>query len=159
MIPCKFFAGGYCMRGESCRYSHETTPPTSKPTRPPPLAQRKAENSYASRQVTSRTSKDGPWREQHLFASTESSSKNSLSPKPLRTTQPVLQNPPAFRIRESDIAFPREDSRAQIPCYHHARGNCRNGSACPYSHIEGSEQKVGTAVDLEVEVRPNGLHL
>ena len=152
MDPCKFFASGYCMRGESCRYSHETTP-----TSPVPLVRREAENSYASKRVTLRTSKDGPWRGQHLSASTKSYAKNSLSPKLLRTTQPVLQNSPAFRTRESNLAYPREDSRSQIPCYHYARGNCRNGSACPYSHIEGSEQKVEAA--LEPEVCPNRLHL
>ena len=69
---------------------------------------------------------------------------------PLQSTQPVSQNSLAFRIRGSDPAHPTQDPRSQIPCFYYAQGNCRNGSACPYSHLEGSEQEVEATSDPEV---------
>lgn len=149
MVPCKFFAGGYCMKGENCRYSHEITPPTSNSAGPPP-ALNDLTNLNTGRRVASHIPKGGPWRDPRLFTSAAGSAKNSLSPKPVQSTRPVSQNSLAFRIGGFDPVRATQDSRSQIPCYYHVRGNCRNGSACPYSHIEGSERKVEATSDPEV---------
>jgi hypothetical protein len=138
MVPCKFFIKGHCKRGGNCRYSHEATPSTSNPSKPPPPA------------LQPDTSKGWPWSEQHLFTPATSSTTNSLSPNPLQSIQPVSQNSLAFRIRKSDPAHLMQDSRSQIPCYHYTRGNCRNGSACPYSHLDGGEQMVEATSNSEV---------
>ncbi len=123
MIPCRFFIKGHCKRGESCRYSHEITTSTSNPSRPPPPA------------LQPDSSTGRPWREKRPFTPATSARKDAFSPKPLQS---------------SDSAHPTQDLRSQIPCYHHARGNCRNGSACPYSHLDGSDQMVEETSDPEV---------
>ncbi|CAD6441535.1 58b70620-cdf0-46e4-89e1-1cdae8c87a01 [Sclerotinia trifoliorum] len=46
-----------------------------------------------------------------------------------------------------------KDPRSQIPCHHYARGNCRNGSNCPYSHVAQKENKMD--LDLEPEEKPS----
>ncbi|RAL63494.1 hypothetical protein DID88_003914 [Monilinia fructigena] len=42
-----------------------------------------------------------------------------------------------------------QDPRAQTPCYHHARANCRSGKKCPYSHTVEKGQKFEPDLDLE----------
>jgi hypothetical protein len=133
MDSCKFFVRGHCMRGECCRYSHEITLPTSNTARLPPPALCDVKNLSASKPPAA------------------SSTKNS-SPNPFQSKQPALQNALAFSIK-GDPAHPTEDSRSQILCYHHARGNCRNGSACPYSHLGGGIEQVVEATP-DPEVRP-----
>ncbi|KAF7920237.1 uncharacterized protein EAE97_011578 [Botrytis byssoidea] len=93
--PCKFFASGYCMRGEDCRYSHEKT--TIIP------------------QV-------------------------SISAK---------------KPSEVATSHSTQDPRSQIPCYHHSRGNCRNGSACPYSHTAEKQKEKAAEADLDPEGKQN----
>ena len=92
LATCKFFASGYCMRGENCRYSHEET--TVKP------------------QV-------------------------SVSGK---------------KQSEATASTTIQDARSQIACYHYSRGNCRNGSTCPFSHTAEKQKKKAEEPDLDPEV-------
>ncbi|KAB8302354.1 hypothetical protein EYC80_005783 [Monilinia laxa] len=48
-----------------------------------------------------------------------------------------------------------QDPRSQTPCYHHARGDCRSGNKCPYSHTAEKGQKSEPDLDLELEGKPN----
>ncbi|TEY35476.1 hypothetical protein BOTCAL_0590g00090 [Botryotinia calthae] len=91
LATCKFFANGYCMRGENCRYSHEET--TVKP-------------------------------------------QDSV---------------PGKRQSEATTSTSIQDARSQIPCYHYSRGNCRNGSACPFSHSAGKQKKKAAEPELDSE--------
>lgn len=58
----------------------------------------------------------------------------------------------SFMWRPSEAKTPssKQDPRSQISCYHYARGHCRNGSNCPYSHIVEKEQKAEPELDPEV---------
>ncbi|KAI9668490.1 MAG: hypothetical protein M1829_005368 [Trizodia sp. TS-e1964] len=120
MDPCKFFLLGHCMRGGSCRYSHEITPPAV----------------YAGK--SSNTSKllllkSGPSRNQLTSANESLSLAQPLSPK---------------QVSENSLA-PKQDSRSHVPCHYFAQGNCRNGNACLFSHIREQEQMIEVASDLE----------
>ncbi|KAJ8069812.1 hypothetical protein OCU04_000227 [Sclerotinia nivalis] len=86
--PCKFFANGYCMRGEKCRYSHE------------------------------------------------------------KTTTPRISGSPRQQSKTASLPS-TQDPRSQIPCYYYARGNCRNGSNCPYSHLAEKGKKIDVDLDPE----------
>lgn len=152
MAPCKFFAAGYCTRGDSCRYSHE---PISNSASAPPPAPRDDAKSNASKRVASHFLQGGSWREQQVFAPAEDHAQNVPSTNILRSTQPLPETPLAIRRREPGLAQGTPDSRSQIPCYHYARGSCRNGNTCPYSHLDKSnksEQKVEAALDPEVRL-------
>lgn len=150
MAQCRFFVAGYCMRGDSCRYSHE---PVSNSDSVPPPAPHDDAKSKASTRVASHFLQGGSWREQQVFAPAERFAQDVPSTNILQSTQSLFQSPLAFRRREPELAQATSDSRSQIPCYHYARGNCRNGNTCPYSHldkIDRSEQKVETPSDPEV---------
>ncbi|RAO72435.1 uncharacterized protein BHQ10_008447 [Talaromyces amestolkiae] len=149
MAQCRFFVAGYCMRGDSCRYSHE---PVSNSDSVPPPAPHDDAKSKASTRVASHFLQGGSWREQQVFAPAERFAQDVPSTNILQSTQSLFQSPLAFRRREPELAQATSDSRSQIPCYHYARGNCRNGNTCPYSHldkIDRSEQKVETPSDPE----------
>lgn len=155
MAQCKFFVAGYCMRGDSCRYAHETTPgiPNSASAAPP--APRNVAKSNTSKRVASHFLQGGLWREQQFFSPAGSYAQDASSPSILQSTQPLPQGQVAFRSREPSLAQPTSDSRSQIPCHHYARGNCRNGNTCHYSHLDRSdrsEQKVEAASDPEVRL-------
>jgi hypothetical protein len=148
MTQCKFFVAGYCMRGDSCRYTHETTPGISNPASAPP-APRDVAKPNTSKRIASQFLQGGSWREQRLDTPNESSANDILS-STLRSPQPLPQIPLAVRSRRSDLTQPTQDNRSQIPCYHYARGNCRNGNTCSFSHLDKREQKVEKASDPEV---------
>ncbi|KAF7894659.1 uncharacterized protein EAF01_010109 [Botrytis porri] len=95
LAPCKFFASGYCMRGENCRYSHEKTTVTP--------------------QV-------------------------SVSAK---------------KPSEAATSTSTQDPRSQVPCYHYSRGNCRNGSTCPFSHTAEKQKEKAAKPDLDPEENQN----
>lgn len=152
MAQCKFFVAGYCMRGGSCRYSHESV---SNSDSAPPPAPRDDAKSNTSTRVASHFLQGGSWREQQVFAPAESFASDVPPTNILQSTQSLSQSPLVFRRREPELAQATPDSRSQIPCYHYARGNCRNGNTCPYSHLEKSdrsEQKVETTPDPEVRL-------
>jgi hypothetical protein len=153
MAQCKFFVAGYCMRGDTCRYSHETTPGISDPASAPPPALCDVAKSNASKRVPSRISQGGLWREQRVLMPADGYVHDVSPPNILQSTQPLPQSALVFRTRGSDLARPTPDSRSQVPCHHYARGNCRNGDTCPYSHLDRGdkcEQKVEAASDPEV---------
>lgn len=155
MAQCKFFVAGYCTRGDSCRYAHDTTPGIRIPASAAPPAPRDVAKSNTNKRVAPHFLQGGLWREQQVFIPAESYAQGASSPSILQSTQPLLQGQVAFRGREPGLAQPTSDSRSQIPCYHYARGNCRNGNTCPYSHLDRSdrsEQKVEAASDPEVRL-------
>lgn len=135
------------MRGDSCRYSHETI------SNPASAAARDVAKSNTSKRVASHFLQGGLWREQQAFTPAEIYAQHVSSPSLFLSTQPLPQSLVAVRGREPELAQPTPDSRSQIPCRHYARGNCRNGNICPYSHLDSSdrsEQKVEGASDPEV---------
>lgn len=157
MAQCKFFVAGYCSRGDSCRYSHETI---LNPASAAPPAPRDVAKSNTSKRVASHFLQGGLWREQQVFTPAETYVQHFSSPNILQSTQPLPQSLVGFRSREPELAQPTPDSRSQIPCYHYAQGNCRNGNTCPYSHLDRSgrrEQKVEAASDPEVRLLPTCL--
>lgn len=155
MAQCKFFVAGYCMRGDSCRYAHEATPGIPNLVSAAPPAPRDVAKSNTNKRVASHFLQGGLWREEQVFTPPGSYAQDFSSPSIPQSTQPFAQGQAAFRSREPGLAKLTSDSRSQIPCYHYARGDCRNGNTCPYSHFERgdrSEQKVEAASDPEVRL-------
>lgn len=138
MTSCKFFAAGYCKRGESCRYSHETTPASNTAAPPPPPLYLNR-----SKEIASHSSQARSWREPFLFIPSGGSAKSSLSIE-------APNNSLAFRSKRTYSLQPTQDSRSQVPCRYYTLGTCRNGSACPYSHNERDEQEMEAISDPEV---------
>lgn len=128
------------MRGDSCRYSHNTTPETTNLASLPLLTPQHVTSPTASKWASPK----------HFSTPAGISAKNSLSPKIVQSTQTASPSSLVIRDRGTVSAHPTQDSRAQIPCYHYARGSCRNGSTCPYSHLARIEKEIEEALDPEV---------
>jgi hypothetical protein len=143
MTPCKFFLAGYCMRGDGCRYSHNSTPAVNTLSSLSSSAPPDVTGSNTSKWGNSHPSTHRSKEKRCVSTLTGSSAKNSSPHSMPQSTQ--ITSPKSLASRG-----PAQDSRSQIPCYHYARGSCRNGNACLYSHLARNEQEIEETSDPEV---------
>jgi hypothetical protein len=131
------------MRGDGCDYSHNNTPTINTLSSLSSLDPQNVTGSNTSKWGNSHPSKHRLKEKKYVSALPGRFAKNSSPHTMPQSTQ--ITSPKSLAIRG-----PPQDSRSQIPCYHYARGSCRNGNACLYSHLARNEQEIQETSDPEV---------
>ncbi|KAH7383128.1 hypothetical protein BKA64DRAFT_761293 [Cadophora sp. MPI-SDFR-AT-0126] len=110
--PCWFFSQGTCTYGASCRKAHDLMPASSASSSNPPIEITSAAQTKA------------------VFATNPA----ALYQLPVRSLKPDVQPfVPTASGQSDDLIHDRPEIHL-TPCIFYAKGYCRNGSECAYSH-------------------------
>ncbi|PGH23205.1 hypothetical protein AJ80_02735 [Polytolypa hystricis UAMH7299] len=143
MKRCKYFAQGSCARGEKCPFFHnsvlnatECAPPVVRPNVTP----RPASRDDRIRQVLQNRTAASPSSViayAHLMKQYPTSVTNKPSSQRAHHTSEYIPAKPAQSTRHSP---------ASVACKYFLRGDCRNGTSCPYAHLKNIEEANGPPV-------------
>lgn len=158
MIPCKFFATGFCRSGDSCGFLHEKKPGTQKHLKDVSSASAAIERLNINPTAATHLDERAKSTQVCVFFSKGSCNKGdkcryvhppAIAPPQQDHPETISQGP---YLNEQDESPPQalSDSRAAIPCKFLSHpGGCRKDS-CPYLHaVEDHEVEQSNSQDIE----------